>query len=47
MHRGALEGALMEVELILRDFVSGREKNKITDWWHERINVEVRKYPFL
>ena len=34
----------MEAELILRDFVSGREKNKITDWWHDRIGSEVRTH---
>ena len=31
----------MELEILVNDFVSGREKNKLTDWWHERIDREV------
>ena len=31
----------MELEISIRDFVSGREKHRLTDFWHIRIEQEV------
>ena len=31
----------MELEISIRNFVSGREKNRLTDFWHIRIEEEV------
>ena len=31
----------MELQISVRDFVSGREKHRLTDFWHIRIEEEV------
>mgnify|MGYP003638890621 CR=1 FL=1 len=41
---GAVDGSLMELQITVNNFVSGQEKNRLTQWWLSRIEGDAKAW---